>query len=138
MSGLGGLPALFTRGRIRRAWAGATALLVLVSLLHAQTREAMYLHVRCAEHGQLVHVHAIAVASSNRSASTSCLAVQAPRQQLDHDHCLVIGAKHCAHGAIAAPASAMRVDLAPPASIEPAEYVARATFRIAPKTSPPA
>ena len=40
----------------RRAGSIATAVLLMVCMLVVQSREAAMVHVRCAEHGQLVHV----------------------------------------------------------------------------------
>jgi hypothetical protein len=122
----------------RRAGSTATAVLLMVCMLVVQSREAAMVHVRCAEHGQLMHVR-----SANHVAPapnhTPVVALPGSGDAAsDHDHCALIGAKHCAELATAAPVPSIVLEIAPRMLPELVSYAARPTFRIAPKNSPPA
>ena len=124
--------------RLRRAGAVAATLVMLAGMLAVQAREATVVHVRCVEHGQLMHVEAPAHAAptARTEAGTHVIADQGGARA-GHDHCLVVGANHYVHAA-AAPVTATEVAaLEHVPSVAPAEHLARATFRLAPKTSPP-
>jgi hypothetical protein len=116
---------------VRRAGAIALVVVLVGGLVGEQAREAALLHVRC-EHGQLVHV-AAAGASHARAHAI------APRTagEGSHEHCTLVGTQH---GAPALPvASPPVLALALPVATTPklVAHAARATFLIAPKTSPP-
>jgi hypothetical protein len=126
--------------RFRRAGSIATAVLLMVSMLVVQSREAAMVHVRCAEHGQLVHVRS---AGPNHVAAapvgTAVVALPSSGDAAsDHDHCALIGANHCIHLAAAPPVTSTVLAIAPEMSPQLVSYATRATFRIAPKNSPPA
>jgi hypothetical protein len=124
--------------RLRRAGSTATAVLLMVCMLVVQSREAAMVHVRCAEHGQLIHVRAANhIAPAPGGAPVVALPARGDAAS-DHDHCALIGAKHCAELAAAAPVSTIVLTVAPRMTPELVSYAARATFRIAPKNSPPA
>jgi hypothetical protein len=126
--------------RFRRAGSAATAVLLIVSMLVVQSREAAMVHVRCAEHGQLVHVrsagpnHVAAAPVDNAEVALPSSGDAAG----DHDHCALIGASHCAQLVAAAPVTTTFLAIAPETSPDLVSYTTRATFRIAPKNSPPA
>jgi hypothetical protein len=110
----------------------------MVCMLVVQSREAAMVHVRCAEHGQLMHVRS-ANHIAPAPAGTPVVALPGSGDAAsDHDHCALIGAKHCAELAAVAPVPAIVLAIAPRMSSELVSYPARATFRIAPKNSPPA
>lgn len=124
--------------RLRRAGAIATALVALACMLAVQAREAGYVHVRCAEHGALMHVEPAAHTSVTTQSTTGHrLVSDRGGSRAGHDHCMAVGASHCMHSA-PPPIEAREVaTLERVASVAPAEYLSRATFRLAPKTSPP-
>jgi len=124
--------------RLRRAGSTATAVLLMVCMLVVQSREAAMVHVRCAEHGQLMHVRS-ANHIAPAPAGTPVVALPGSGDAAsEHDHCALIGAKHCAQVAAAVPVSTIVLAVAPRMTPELVSYAARATFRIAPKNSPPA
>jgi hypothetical protein len=125
--------------RLRRAGSTATAVLLMVCVLVVQSREAAMVHVRCAEHGQLMHVRtAGADHIATAPVGTAIVVLPGGSATTDHDHCALIGAKHCVQLAIAVPVSSIVFAIGPRMSPDPVPHTARATFRIAPKNSPPA
>ena len=121
---------------LRRTATVALSVLILIGTLGVQAREAAELHVRCAEHGLLMHVRAIGPAAS--AGAQTALTAPGSRESLAHDHCLFVGASHCAaHAAVAVPTVAASAPLRAPAQLVAMRF-ARAAYRIAPKTSPPA
>ncbi|HET9993185.1 MAG TPA: hypothetical protein VFQ65_31835 [Kofleriaceae bacterium] len=105
-----------------------------------QSREAAMVHVRCAEHGQLVHVRS-AGPDHVAAAPVGTAVVALPSSgdaASDHDHCALIGANHCVQLAAAALVTSTALAIAPDMAPELVSYSTRATFRIAPKNSPPA
>ena len=124
--------------RLRRAGAIAAALAALACMLAVQAREAGYVHVRCAEHGELMHVEPAAhAAPTAQSTAGTHLVSDRGGAKTGHDHCMVVGASHCIQHAAAPVAASEVATLERVASVAPAEYLSRATFRLAPKTSPP-
>ena len=120
---------------LRRAGAIVTALTALVCTLTVQTSEAAVAHVRCVEHGELTHVRAIAQQSSAGGPSRIAAPIRAGG--IDHEHCPMPAASHCAQLAAAPPAIAAVAVVAVVRSLAPPEYLAPAPLRYAPKTSPP-
>ncbi|HEY5948772.1 MAG TPA: hypothetical protein VIV40_24950 [Kofleriaceae bacterium] len=120
--------------------AALTALLFVVGSWIGLLHEATTSHVRCAEHGELIH----GVAAADQAATTQVtnptvrdLAPIAPRE-LGHDHCLLTSAVHSVSIASRVPVVATALTTAPTAIEAPLYVVARADlFRTAPKTSPP-
>jgi hypothetical protein len=116
----------------------ATALAALACMLAVQAREAGFVHVRCAEHGELMHVQPAAHAGPTaQSTAGTHVASDRGGAKAGHDHCMVVGANHCMQHAPAPVAATEVATLERVVSVAPAEYLARATFRLAPKTSPP-
>jgi hypothetical protein len=112
-------------------------LVLVVGMVATQTREAAMVHVRCEAHGELIHVNApegASIGHGGRNLLTSGTGDVA----FDHEHCALVGTSACVHIAIAAVTSMTLSGCQPPLLPAPADYVARATFRIAPKNSPPA
>ena len=123
------------RLRRRRAGAIVTALVLAVCMVGIQAREAATVHVRCAEHGQLVHVQA-AHAPVHTQVGTHL--VPTGRDAAGgHEHCAFIGANHCVQVAAVVPACSVVSAIEPRPAAVVAEVSARATFRLAPKNSPP-
>ena len=124
------------RSTLGRVASIATAILLLVCMLVVQSREAAMVHVRCTEHGQLMHVDGVA---SEQAPAPSGVAAVTPSDgaPIDHDHCALIGAKHCVQLAVAPPVATIALAIAPAPRPDPIIYIQRATFRIAPKNSPP-
>ncbi len=122
--------------RLRRAGAITTAVLLALCMLVVQSREVAMVHVRCAEHGQLVHVRASSSGHASAAAGTA-MVVPGGRATSEHEHCALIGAKHCVHLAAVAPVSSIVAALGPRLAVELVSHSPRATFRIAPKNSPP-
>lgn len=94
-------------------------------------------HVRCEAHGELVHVNAPERASIEHGGSNVLRSLTGDLA-FDHEHCVLVGTSACVDIAVAAAISMTLSACQPPLLLAPAEYVARATFRIAPKNSPPA
>ena len=92
-------------------------------------------HVRCTEHGQLVHVES--VTSADIAPAGVAVVMPSDVTPPDHDHCALIGAKHCVELAAAPPVAEIALATARAPRPEPVVYAARSTFRIAPKNSPP-
>ena len=126
------------RRRARRACAAVTALLAVLGLLGVQGREAAEIHVRCLEHGELMHVAPAAHGAELARPGTSALGPRSAGDRTGHEHCLFVGANHCVHGSLAIPATTAVATLEVVHAVAPSEHLARATFRLAPKTSPPA
>ncbi|HEY1817859.1 MAG TPA: hypothetical protein VGG74_36205 [Kofleriaceae bacterium] len=123
--------------RLRRAGAVATALLALTCMLVVQSSEAAVVHVRCAEHGVLMHLHPGAAPATAQSSGATALHSHKDDRVGHHDHCLMVATSHFVQASVAGTActTASALELVRPPI--PVEHVARATFRIAPKTSPP-
>jgi hypothetical protein len=120
----------------RHAGSIATALVLVIGMVGVQTHEAATMHVRCEAHGQLVHV--TAPASPDLGGTNLLRTRTGQAAAVDHEHCALVGTTACDHVATT-PAICVTVCAGlPPQPPAPADYVARATFRIAPKNSPPA
>ena len=118
----------------RHARSIVTALVLVIGMMGVQTHEAATIHVRCEAHGQLVHV----TASASPDLGTKLLRARTGQTAVDHEHCALVGTTACDYTA-STPGTCMTVCADQPPSLPvPADYVARATFRIAPKNSPPA
>lgn len=122
----------------RVASVAAAALLVTVALL-ARWHEATTIHVRCAAHGELIHVsHSEASDGTHHVMGAHELAPRSDDVVGEHEHCGLIGAVHTPVDAqlrlvVTSDGSAHEIVR----SVAPIELIARATFRLAPKTSPP-
>ncbi|MEO6775848.1 MAG: hypothetical protein ABI467_23005 [Kofleriaceae bacterium] len=123
--------------RLHPARSILTALVLIVGMVATQTREAAMVHVRCVAHGELVHVNAPERASIGHNAK-NVLSSRTGDVAFDHEHCVLVGTSACVPIAITAALTMSLSALPPPLLPAPATYVARATFRIAPKNSPPA
>lgn len=122
----------------RVASAAVATLLVAVALL-ARWHESTTLHVRCATHGELMHVsHATVRDGATPKIGAHELAARDDDAVGEHEHCGLIGAVHtCAVASIAPVVITDATALEVVRSVTPIELIARATFRLAPKTSPP-
>jgi hypothetical protein len=123
------------RLRRRRAGAIVTALVLAICTVGVQAREAATVHVRCAEHGELVHVQAHPPV--HLPAGTHLVPIGRDAAAGGHEHCTFIGANHCVQVAAVVPACSVVSAIEPRPPAAGAEVSARATFRIAPKNSPP-
>jgi hypothetical protein len=111
-------------------------------MLAMQWHEGSVVHVRCDAHGEMMHLAAggSAVArGEDAPAGADHLGRSTDGQAVEHDHCHFLGSTCSTIVKVATPVAiadgaTLLVVLAPP----PSAVVARATFRLAPKTSPPA
>jgi hypothetical protein len=137
---MGVLPASFHR-LIRRLPSIAVVAVALASMLAMQWQEGSVVHVRCDAHGEMVHLGAggSSVVAGEGPAGASHFDSSTGGHADDDDHCQFLGSECSAIVKIATPVAiadgaTLLVTLAPPA----AAVIVRATFRLAPKTSPPA
>jgi hypothetical protein len=99
-------------------------------------------HVRCAEHGDLLHVEqaAPALGTEHRNGEADVLAAsQQPFEAHQGDHCTTLSERRdlrCAAIAIVAVLPEQALDGGPHLAAAPA--FGRALYRLAPKVSPPA
>jgi hypothetical protein len=139
-TGSSGKSRSFRRLRSARGMAVSLSLAALVSMVGGQIHALAVTHVRCAAHGELEH--------TDQSAATLVEATEpvieraSPTVVLAHEHCAlatVFGRSLSYRRTIAVvtlltpPARSER----PPAITAPRPLHARATVRLAPKTSPP-
>lgn len=122
---------------VRRAGAIATAMLLVVCTVAVQTREVAVAHVRCLEHGQLIHVTSVAPDRAADRAPGLTRILPARGATVDHEHCPVVGTTHCTFTSLAPPAVAIVATVALARVPIASDHAARTTFRLAPKTSPP-
>jgi hypothetical protein len=122
---------------VRRAGAIATAILLVVCTIAVQTQEAAVAHVRCQEHGQLIHVTSVAPESAGALTAGLTSVIPARGSSAEHDHCPLVGTTHCTFSALAAPAVAAVATVEVARVAIASQHTPRTTFRIAPKTSPP-
>jgi hypothetical protein len=136
-------PAAWTPASLLgRIQAGLTALVFVLSSLGGVIHEATTSHIRCAQHGELIHgtasvaaVRTEPVAPSARFGSASTAAIHG------HEHCALAAATRvsrllpCPPALGPAPSTATEIATAFP---EPTAAHDRALYRTAPKTSPPA
>jgi hypothetical protein len=132
------LPASLHR-LIRRLPPIAVVAVALASMLAMQWHEGSVVHVRCDAHGEMVHLGEGAVVSGEGPAGAARLDGSTGGQAAIEDHCQFLGAACSAIVKISTPVAiadgaTLLVMLAPPAGA----VIVRATFRLAPKTSPPA
>ncbi|HEY6038172.1 MAG TPA: hypothetical protein VIV58_28015 [Kofleriaceae bacterium] len=129
-------PHTWTR-LVRRAGAIATAILLVVCTVAVQTQEAAVAHVRCLEHGQLIHVTSVAPESAGDLAPALTRLAPARGGSAEHDHCPLVGTTHCAFSSLAPPPVAAVAALELARVSGESQHAPRTTFRLAPKTSPP-
>lgn len=107
----------------------------MLSLFH----EATTVHVRCAEHGELVH-GSVETAQANVAAAFSAIGDLAGGAAQGHEHCKLACASRVA--SIQPPAFSLIAITTTTYSIEPAVVGVvdshESLYRTAPKTSPPA
>ena len=137
------LPASFYR-MIRRLPSIAAVAVALASMLAMQWHEGSVVHVRCDAHGEMMHLGAggSSVAGGEDASGpigADHLGRSPDGQAVEHDHCHFLGSTCSTIVKMATPVAisdgaTLLVVLAPP----PSAVVVRATFRLAPKTSPPA
>ena len=119
----------------RHARSIVTALVLVIGMVGVQTHEAATMHVRCEAHGQLVHV---TPPTSPDLGASNLLRTHTGQAAVDHEHCALVGTTACNYTA-ATPATCVTLCAGePPSPPALADYVARSTFRLAPKNSPPA
>lgn len=123
--------------RIRRAGAIATVVVLVVCTVGVQAREAAIPHVRCQEHGQLVHVHGVVPDSVGDHAVGVAHVPSRGAFEADHEHCPMGGTVPCTSCPAVAPAVSIVAAVADPQVPRTNAHVAVATLRMAPKTSPP-
>lgn len=133
------LPASFHR-LIRRLPSIAVVAVALASMLAMQWHEGSVVHVRCDAHGEMVHLGAAgsAVVAGEGPVGAARLDRSGGGLAVGDDHCQFLGAECSAIVKISTPVAVadgatLLVSLAPP----PGAVIVRATFRLAPKTSPP-
>jgi hypothetical protein len=126
---------------IRRLPPIAVVAVALASMLAMQWHEGSVVHVRCDAHGEMVHLGEgdSAVVSGEGPAGAARLGGSTGGQAASDDHCQFLGAACSAIVKISTPVAiddgaTLLVMLAPPTGA----VIVRATFRLAPKTSPPA
>jgi hypothetical protein len=131
-----------TRGM--RVHAALTALAFVLSSLIGMVHEATTKHVRCAEHGELVH--AASTTTTTTAATISADAASAVRDAPaaaihGHDHCSLTSTTRDSRVELRPLAvTAARVAISDVATALPRPIAARGArlYRTAPKTSPPA
>jgi hypothetical protein len=137
---------LFARARGRRAaWRSSVpvvALLALVGQTSALLHRALVQHATCAEHGESVHLAAVA----NPSVSLPGMGAEHPDLSAAVDETVPDHHEHCAAADTRSPATRLVPDrctqllpagTAPVAVCDQAVGTAVASYLIAPKTSPP-
>jgi hypothetical protein len=129
-------PQSWTR-LVRRAGAIATAILLVVCTVAVQTQEAAVAHVRCQEHGQLIHVTSVAPESAGVLAPGVARIIPARSASADHDHCALVGTTHCTFSSLPPLAVATIPTMVVARVAIASQHTPRTTFRLAPKTSPP-
>jgi hypothetical protein len=135
---MGVLLAAFHR-LIRRMPSIAVVTLALASMLAMQWHEGSVVHVRCDAHGEMTHLGGSSVVAGEAGAVGNAHFDRSSGGQVDDDdHCQFLGAACSAIVKIATPVAiddhaTLLVNVAPPLGA----VIARATFRLAPKTSPP-
>ncbi len=123
----------------RRVASAATVVLLMTVTLLAQWHESTTIHVRCAAHGELTHAsHSTDAEPSRAPLGGDEIAARTDDATPEHEHCGLIGATHAIVSTRVGPitisdGSALVVVRA----VTPLEQIAGATFRLAPKTSPP-
>jgi hypothetical protein len=124
--------------RLRRVAASVLALVVIACMFDVQVQEAAVAHARCAKHGRLVHVRAASRRAQDRPTGIQRVARDHELALADHEHCPFAGMRHGIRTAMTAPpivvAPATRIACQAP----PRVHAVVTTYRIAPKTSPPA
>lgn len=123
-----------------RVQAALTALAFVLASLFGILHEATTAHVRCAEHGELIHRNPT-VANTERAARDAVLGDLRAEAVSSHEHCLLTSAARESRlvarppSVGPAPVTASRV-----AATSPRTVTARGggLYRTAPKTSPPA
>jgi|SRR3954469_5344108 hypothetical protein len=125
--------------RRSRVAAALTALAFVIAGLLGASHEATTRHVRCAEHGELIH-SAIAAGAQLIAPQRDSVVQSIPTAtQHEHEHCLLASASRALTVAsrppvlIAMPVVATALARAPTAH----DLSAAAIYRTAPKTSPP-
>ena len=132
------------RGLIRRLPSIAVVVVALASMLAVQWQEGSVVHVRCEAHGEVMHLGAESTSVHDGQGTEGPVGQRHLRpgsgsEAVEHDHCDFLGSTY---GTFASPTPAIAVTdgaawLATPVAT-PSAPIARATFRLAPKTSPPA
>jgi len=131
-------------GLIRRLPSIAAVVVAIASMLVVQWQEGPVVHVRCETHGELMHLGSESSSvhggqDSEAPVSEHHLRQSTGGQAVAHDHCDVLQSTYSTVASIAPTiaitdgAALLAVPVATPSARLP-----RATFRIAPKTSPPA
>jgi hypothetical protein len=115
----------------------ATAILLVVCTVAVQTQEAAVAHVRCQEHGQLIHVTSVAPESAGVLAPGLTHIIPARSASAEHDHCALVGTTHCTFSSLAPLAVATMPTIVVARVAIASQHAPRTTFRLAPKTSPP-
>lgn len=124
----------------RQRIGAATALVFLANLVAAGWHDARTLHTRCAEHGELVDVQAVAAGESVATSSSQDSLKAAPfaAHRMGDDHCTLcagaIGVATPKHRTAESSATQF-VQLVAAAADEPFRPIA--LLRVAPKSSPP-
>lgn len=120
--------------------AALTALAFILASLFGILHEAATAHVRCAEHGELIHRDAT-VASTDGSAHTQLRGELRAEAVPGHEHCSLVSATRESRLVPRPPAILSGpVTSAAPVATPPRAVPAHAgsLYRTAPKTSPPA
>ena len=137
--------------RLRASNHGATAaartftVAVMAAAIFAQllslSHEMTVRHFRCAEHGELTHVVALASTPAEAPSARTNVALRAPEREADaHEHC---GVAFTVEGSSCSPSPGVAIgSVAPPPAARPlpARVVPRGrpfVLSSAPKTSPP-
>jgi hypothetical protein len=128
------------RGCASRVQAALTALAFVLASLFGILHEAATTHVRCAEHGELIHRDAT-VASTDGSAHAQVLGELRAEAVPGHEHCSLVSAtRESRLVPRPPPILSAPVASAAPVAVAPRAVPARgdSLYLTAPKTSPPA
>lgn len=129
-----------SRVRAMRVQAALTALAFVLASLFGVFHEAATTHVRCAEHGELIHRDAT-VANTERAGRDPILGDLRAEAVASHEHCSLASATResrlvpCPPAIVSAPVAISALAVATPGAV-PAR--GGGLYRTAPKTSPPA
>jgi len=118
---------------VRASCAAALAVLLAACTLLVQWHQATVMHVRCAQHGELIHV---TPGGPKLPGDRIAKQTGAP---VEHDHCSIFPRAHDGTARLAPPVLAALPDLEPAPAPAPraAVHAVRDLLHHAPKTSPP-
>ena len=127
----------------RRIFAAGAMLMVLFAQSATLVHSLTVTHVRCAEHGELIHVEGDSAHGHTDIANTKSAHFMADSRAFghEHDHCAFSFLGHTPFRTHAAPSVSAAFSLHAPILVVAARHVAHIPTRVldyAPKASPPA